>query len=304
EMQQNEELKKELAKKIQENSEFQKQNQELQEQGYKPESVEINPENSTNGDFKINYKREDSETASLSGKIEDNKVKNLKKESSVQEKEMQKIMENDERFKNYEGALKKEGYNRKEITMDKINESLTNINVDYMNKNNESARIIAEFNNSQLIKVRLDKNKQFPFTYYLFILAIIASLGFLMIYKIYPKNKKSELAVPLKRAEVHFDYLAEARKLLEESKRLFKEERFKDAYGKSSEAIRVYLSHRYGLKKEITNTELIRELKSQKIQYDKIQSCLNLCSMVEFAKYKANKEDFDEIIGLAKKIIE
>ena len=53
----------------------------------------------------------------------------------------------------------------------------------------------------------------------------------------------------------------------------------------------------------MTNSELIEYMKEKKIPFEKIQHCLNLCGLVEFAKYKANRKDFDEIIDIAEKII-
>ena len=42
---------------------------------------------------------------------------------------------------------------------------------------------------------------------------------------------------------------------------------------------------------------------NSKKKYSDTQKCLNLCGLVEFAKYKANKEDFDEIVKLAEDVI-
>jgi len=99
------------------------------------------------------------------------------------------------------------------------------------------------------------------------------------------------------------DYHAEARKKLDKAKELFKHGQEKDAYSLVSEAIRFFLSHKLGLGKELTATECIRLLKSRKQGHIKVQKCLNLCGLVEFAKYKPDQKDFSEITGLAEKII-
>ncbi len=40
------------------------------------------------------------------------------------------------------------------------------------------------------------------------------------------------------------------------------------------------------------------------MKYEHIEECFEMCSLVEFAKYKASREDFDIIISTAKEIIE
>jgi len=68
--------------------------------------------------------------------------------------------------------------------------------------------------------------------------------------------------------------------------------------------LRLFLSYENRLNKEITNDEIINFLREHKKEYKEAKECFDLCSLVEFAKYKANKEDFDRIIEKAKKIIE
>ena len=112
--------------------------------------------------------------------------------------------------------------------------------------------------------------------------------------------QKEPIAEP---KEIKIDFKKESLKLLEEAKRLFKGKKEKNAYGKAAEAIRFYFSQKLGLRKELTNSDLVKELKKHKIEYENTQKCLNLTSLVEFAKYKTNKKDFDEIINLAERII-
>jgi hypothetical protein len=103
--------------------------------------------------------------------------------------------------------------------------------------------------------------------------------------------------------EKPIDFKKEAIKILFFAKKLFSEKKMKDAYGKAAEAIRFFYGHMFNHKQEMTNTDLIKLLKKNKIKPEKATKCLNLCGLVEFAKYKANKKDFDEIFSLAEKII-
>lgn len=117
-------------------------------------------------------------------------------------------------------------------------------------------------------------------------------------------QKKNEKTVPvLEKPNKEIDYRKEAQNMIEQAKKLFSQGEKKDAYAKAAEAIRFYYSHKMNIKTELTNMKLVELLKKQKVSYERTQKCLNLTMLVEFAKYTANKKDFDEIIRLATKII-
>ena len=99
--------------------------------------------------------------------------------------------------------------------------------------------------------------------------------------------------------------MREVRRFIEEAEHLFRNGREKDAYEKVSKAIRFYFSHKLGIKRELLNTELMNALKGRTDTetYSKVNKCLDMCGMVEFAKYRANREDFDKIVAMAKELI-
>ena len=53
----------------------------------------------------------------------------------------------------------------------------------------------------------------------------------------------------------------------------------------------------------MTNDEIISFLKDVNQPHDDIKQCLDLCSLVEFAKYQANEPDFSQIVQIATKVI-
>ena len=65
----------------------------------------------------------------------------------------------------------------------------------------------------------------------------------------------------------------------------------------------IFCSRRLGIKRGLTKSELFRELESRGQDYTNIQRGLNLCGMVEFAKYRPNDEDFGEIVRIAMGVI-
>jgi HEPN domain-containing protein len=115
------------------------------------------------------------------------------------------------------------------------------------------------------------------------------------------KKRYSELQSPI--IKKSFNYRQEAERLLNEAKHDFENNLYKDAYGKVGQSLRLFLSYHHGLKKELTNSEMIRYLKNQKKSFKHIKECLDLCSLVEFAKYKENKSDFIKIIQITSNVI-
>jgi hypothetical protein len=179
----------------------------------------------------------------------------------------------------------------------------TNLQINYENEINETATITAEFTNNELKDVTLEKEEPLDFLiWFLLIIGVIISIFLFVFLKIY-KNKKHGLESENITYSKPFNYKLEADKLLKEAEELFKQKKYKDAYGKAGQALRLYLSYENGLKIELTNDDIIRYLKRRNKSFSDIKKCFDLCSLVEFAKYKIDKNDFDKIIGLSSKII-
>ena len=124
-----------------------------------------------------------------------------------------------------------------------------------------------------------------------------------MLYKKFKSKKIKPTPIQEKIPEKPFDYVFASSELIKEAKKDFKEEKYKDAYGKISQAIRLFLSHKAELKREITNEEILLYLRSAKYPVDDIRNCFRLSSLVEFAKYTPNEGDFMKMFSLAEKII-
>ena len=297
-------LKQKFADNLAKNQDFQKMNQDIMSKGYNMSSYDFNPDNESSGQFNLQYNRPDGESINLSGSMQNNTLKDVKKDSSEEIKQLQKILESNDKYKSYNNDIINSGYIKQDTQINRINDSFATANVTYLDRFNHTSTIEAEFSNMTVSKVKLEKYHQTS-TVYLWVLGLLMMITIcsVFIYRVYPKNKKSELSVILANPEPAFDYEKESKKLLDHSIELYSHDHKKDAYGKAGESIRLYLSYKHGLKKELTNTTLIKELKRQKLKHEKVQECLNLTTLVEFAKYSANKEDFDKIVDLAKGII-
>ena len=202
-------------------------------------------------------------------------------------------LEANEQYQKYENQLLKDNYSRQNTEIFQQN-NITSITRTYEDSKNNTATINAEIVGNEVTKVTLDREKN---KNYLWLLLLIIAILAYFLYK----KKKTVVEVEQKTAK-HFDYTAEAKKMLSEAEELFEAGHYKNAYGKAAQALRMYLSHKNGLKKELTSYELLEHLKGKPLKKD-VKECLDLCSLVEFAKYKANKKDFSKITSIAGKII-
>ena len=130
----------------------------------------------------------------------------------------------------------------------------TKVTIDYLDLNNKTAKIQAIIEDETVTKVSLLNGMNW--IYIALLSLVVVLLIFLIIYR-----RTKNIEIPDQKPEKPFDYRSEALQLLGEARSLFEKEKFKDAYSKASQAIRVYYSFKHGLNKEITNTDIIKFLK-------------------------------------------
>ncbi len=301
-MQQQQQINEKFKENLEQNKDLQKEHQKLMQEGYEQKGGSFNAKNSTTGEFELNYEK-DGKTVKLQGKLENNEITQLEKKSTLDDESLMDKIKQDDKFIRYDDMLNKSGYSQQMPVFNKKG-NITNVEVPYIRSDNSTAAIEVTLEDGQIKKIELKKDKRNNWLYYLLILALVLVITYILYRRYNQKNNMRKERKEIQEIEEKpIDYRKEALGILAQSKRLFSEGKEKDAYGKAAEAIRFYYSYKLGIKKEITNAELISYLKHKKISYERTQKCLNLCGMVEFARYKANKKDFDKIIGIAKEII-
>ncbi len=293
-----EEMKKAFQENLGNNQDFQEKHKELLEQGYNLKSGNLDPTNQTSGSFELNYEKE-GETASLKGAMEDNQLTDIQKTSSEEIKEAIKALEQDPRFQKHNMNLAEQQFTplKPEVEQDG---NTTTIKIPYENKDNQTATITAKIEDNQIKDVKLEHSGKRRWWIWTLLTALLLITSYILYKRYVKKNTENKKDKP---NEKPTNFRKEAKKILEKAKLLFKNKKEKDAYGKAAEAIRFYYSHKLDLRTELTNSDLIKLLKKHKIPYEQTQRCLNLCGLVEFAKYNTNKGDFNEIINLAVSII-
>jgi len=296
-------LQKEFQNQLASNEKFQKFHQGLVQQGYNVTEGNINPISNSTGDFEINYKNKEGSWAKIQGTMKNGTLTDIEKHTQQEKDDLLTKLRENPTFKKYVEELNQDGFSEKNVEFQQ-DRNASNIQLTYQNQKEQSAVIKAEFENQDIIKIDLEKpNQDYSYLWYVPMIALASLLGFLLYKKI--KTKKKIKVSPMLKTipEKPFDYVFASNRLIEEAKKDFKEQRHKEAYGKISQAIRLFLSYRAELKREITNEDILSHLTSDKYPVEDIKNCFKLSSLVEFAKYTPNDVDFDKMCLLAEKII-
>jgi len=303
-LQEQQAMKEEFQKQLSQNQDFQKEHQELLNQGYNLTNANVNPSSNNTGDFELDYQNKNGEQASLKGHMDNGEMQSLQKDTPESRQEMLNQLQQNKQFQEYQKQLQRQGYSQQNTEVSQEQEK-TNVKVNYANQFNETATISADIVNNTVQNVELQKAEKDKQNYWwiLLILLLLAVFGY-FAYKRLNNKPHQETYVVEKKKEKPLDYKSESIKLLEESKKLFGQKQYKDAYGTAGQALRLFLSYENKLNKEITNDEIIKYLRDHKQRYKEAKEAFDICSLVEFAKYEANKKDFDKIINHTKKIIE
>ena len=301
--QQQQQLNEEFLRQLALNEEFVAMHQELQQQGYNVSSASVNPTANNSGTFEINYEKEDGDRAVLEGEMQNGKMKELQKQTSRDQRDLLELLTQDKRFKEYEAQLTDEGYMQQNIDFSQEGNA-TNIQLQYSNEDNSTAVITAQITNNTVDTVELYKedDSMVPLWFWLLLLMLITITGYLIYKKYLKKPDNTDEAKPVLK-EQPFDYVSTAEKMIAEAVECFENGDYKEAYGKAGQALRLFISYENKLNKELTNDEVIDYLKEHGMKYEQVEECFELCSLVEFAKYKASREDFDMIISAAKEVI-
>ncbi|PPA80242.1 MAG: hypothetical protein C00003105_02244 [ANME-2 cluster archaeon HR1] len=301
--QQQQQLNEEFLRQLALNEEFVAMHQELQQQGYNVSSASVNPTANNSGTFEINYEKEDGDRAVLEGEMQNGKMKELQKQTSRDQRDLLELLTQDKRFKEYEAQLTDEGYMQQNIEFSQEGNA-TNIQLQYSNEDNSTAVITAQITNNTVDTVELYKedDSMVPLWFWLLLLMLITITGYLIYKKYLKKPDNTDEAKPVLK-EQPFDYVSTAEKMIAKAVECFENGDYKEAYGKAGQALRLFISYENKLNKELTNDEVIDYLKEHGMKYEQVEECFELCSLVEFAKYKASKDDFDMIISAAKEVI-
>ncbi|MCW3133651.1 MAG: hypothetical protein N2V78_04905 [Methanophagales archaeon] len=242
--------------------------------------------------------------------------KELEKEMQEQKKleeQIQKELAKNPDFLRYNEQLRNTGFNQTPPSFNQVSQNYTQVTVPYRNESTGAERRIkADYINGTIRNVTLvsipEQKEESNNPWWLLLLVPIAGViatGWFIFGKYRKRTQRQEASTFAIEQVATADYVSDARRMVEEAERLFRNKREKDAYERISQALRFYFSYKQGIKKELLKTELMDALRGKvdADMYSKVRECLDWCERVEFAKYKPNEKDFDKIVGITKEII-
>ena len=297
--------KEAFQKSLSRNNVLQKKNSELERQGYYLNKTNIDAESNNTGNFQLNYRNKDGEEINISGRLENNSVRNLQERSSLYEKQLMRNLENNSDFKKISTDLAKEGFNQTNTTIS-YDQNKTLISQTFVNpKTNETRLVKATLENATVKKVELvEEKKTFSWGWFV-LLILILGLSFVLYYYFTKKriSKPSFQERNLKSVKP-FDHKKESLKLLAEAQRVFSDSP-KEAFRLLSRSVRIFYIFEYGLNIELTSEELISSLKHKlsKKNLGSLELVLSDCDLVEFAKLVPDKNLFEKYVDLVNGLI-
>jgi len=296
-------LKKAFEKQLANNEDFQKPHKQLLQQGYNVTSGNLNPNSTSTGDFEINYENEQGKWAKIQGSMIDGTLTNIQKHTQEEQDRLLSKLREDPTFQKYENQLTQDEFVEQNLKF-LHDKNMTSISLEYQNDKIQQAKIIANFENDELVKIQLEKPPNDYSYLYPFLTLLPVSIIVYFLYKKLKIKKKIPLKPVIFQELKKFDYILESNKLIQDAQDCFNKKQYKDAYGKVSQAIRLFLSYELKLNKEITNEDLMSHLDNTIFPISEIKNCLQLSSLVEFAKRDENEDDFNKMISIARELIQ
>jgi len=101
------------------------------------------------------------------------------------------------------------------------------------------------------------------------------------------------------------DYIIGSKKLMNEAIEHQHKGQYKEVFEIAGKSLRIFLNGDAGIKKEITNQELVQLIQtnySNKYPLENIRDCLKTSNLVQFAKFTPTESDFKKIISLFEKL--
>ena len=100
------------------------------------------------------------------------------------------------------------------------------------------------------------------------------------------------------------NYVENTLEMIQSSKNLFDDSMPKYAFEKFSQAIRYYYSNKLGITLDLTQSEMMYNLKNSDVpNYNQIQKWLQLCGQVEFVKHRSTQKEFIDSLETFRKLV-
>lgn len=286
--------------------EFQRLNEELESQGYEMRTQFADPDGESDGTFDFEYANAQNERANISGSVENMQVTEISSQTQQEfDGALEALLQNPE-FQELKEMLESDGYEQTNQNAAKLEDGTLEAMVNFEDEEGSPAQIRASIINGTATDVRLVQDKDDPDYIVYGIVAAIAAAA-VATYIVYHYRKKKpvlEIKTPAPKPKPARDYWRECQELLDKASDSFNAGMQKLGYGLVGQALRLGLAHAEGVDAQRSNTELLALLDESSSVYEDLADCLDTSALVVFAKRNADKDDFERILGSARRILE
>jgi len=312
-----EQLEKEAREKEQQQSQFEENlrqdpllkaaNESLAAEGFSRESIKSAPESGDSGTFQMDYRKATGEQVTVSGRMENRSV------SSVQEQSGAPInvtapLEANTTFQSMAAQLAEQGFLRNETHLNLSTDRAT-INLTYQDEKGKRVFVNASTSGGNLTQLTLEREPETPVNYLPVIAVIVFAAVILaicwLIYRRYLRWKVPAPGTPgeppAPRAPV--DHRKAAAELLRKAEAAYAGAQYADAGEYAGQALRLFVAYEYGARREMTNSELITLLRAGNREFREIQSVLDRCTDVLFAKGTMDAQEFAVAVAFIRRLI-
>lgn len=286
-----------LAFQIEQEEQFQELDKKLKGYGYVPQKRDITLLDNSSAAFRYTFLRQDDDRAFIEGLFANKTIQKIAGWSETEFREYLALLRNDSRYQQYAKELNESEFAENQPVF--LKESNQTLITTPFKKGEEIANITGVIANGTVIAVSFLRPESNLGLVWLLFWALLIVLG-AGLYYFSTSPSQNVIVTSVRSTDIRADALAQ----LERAQQLFDAKEYKEAYALAGEALRHYLKHVYSSQKELTNSEAVTLVLSRAGPHELVRECLNLCGLVEFARYTPSKTDFGQIMKGAKKVIE
>lgn len=283
-------------------------NETLAADGFTRQSLSSNPSSGTSGSFAMEYQNAAGESVSIGGSMENGKVPSVKEQSKAPVNVTAPLASN-ATYQAMAQQLQNKGFRRNSTALD-LSESGATANLTFQDPQGKQAFINATTSNGNVTQISLETEKEAPFDY-LPVLAgiVIGAIALVAAWVLYRKLRNRPVPPRPKAAsedlyEEPFDHRDAARKLLAQAEAAYRNGAPAAACGFAGQALRLFLACENGVRRELTNTELVALLLSRGSDTSRVSEVLSSCADVEFARGSLEEGEFSRITAYIRDIID
>jgi len=275
-------------------------NTSLSSEGFSRDAPDTQPAGNDTGTFSVLYRRGAEDRVVVQGSMVAGVVPSVRELANVPIADP--ALDANATFQSFAQTLAGREYGHIETA---VNRTLTGAaaNITYATTGGNKAYVNATTENNRVIQVSLEQEAGpgFPLVLVLPAAAMVLLVLGLYVHRRYGHPAPAAAAVV---SPAVFDHRAEAERILKNAELAFDRQEYAEAYGLAGRALRVFLSHEYGDRGEVTTPEVIVLAHDAGRDTAGIESILGQCSNVAFARAVADAGEFSRVVGRVREIIQ